>query len=536
MIMKYTDIIDHLNQLNPLVVSNNGPTGDLIAAEVFHPFAVYGSLNRNTLYICNLSALCEADSFFNECNFLCVKDCDLSGMCFSYSGIKRNIAIIPTRSDVEEICKTITALLRDEIAYGRKLEQLLLAYEKIEDVQSIANTAYQILGNPIIISDSSFKILAMSQNVDYQGILLEVGEPDGAIPKSCLALMKQDRIFESYRENEFLLMEDKNHQWLFYPIYVNGIRCGAIGAVAMTAPFTWFDRQLIRRISMLVAMELQKAQEFGVRTDLQYDYLFFDMLQGKNVNGDMLHIRARYLGWTIEEHLQILCLQISPHGKKKDVLRYGERLGEQIRTLFHNCRYSIYQNQIVFLISSNTRESLFTENERYALYTICKNIKVCIGVSNPYGDILQTKTAYEQAQKAMLMGPVFFGNEEKADNSTCDIFTYQQIAPFHICEALFQQSNSIIFLHSAIREIIAYDKKKNTCLLDTLFSYLRHSHNISKVTSELFIHRNTLQYRINKIKEITKLDLNNGEENMLLLLSIYLKKYQEFSNRDDSNG
>ena len=347
--------------------------------------------------------------------------------------------------------------------------------------------------------------------------------------------MRQDRIFENYREGEFIVMEEKQYTWLFYPIYANGIRCGAIGSIAINGSFSLFDRQLIRRVAMLVAVELQRLQDFNISKDLQYDYLFFDMLQGKSPE-NTLRARARYLGWSLAEHLQILCMHIPAKSKKGDAVQYGQRLGEQVIRILSNCRYSIYENHLVFIKSSANLEELMNESEHYALTVFCKNNRVSIGASNHFGDFDKTSLAYQQAQKALLMGPVFCRGEERKKDDEYGLYVYRDVAPYHICDALFQQNNSLIFLHSAVRQLAQFDAKKGTCLVDTLFHYLRHNADIGATAEELHVHANTLRYRINRIKEICGLELKDGEENMLLLLSIYLKKYQTYSYRNIENN
>ncbi|MCG0276223.1 MAG: helix-turn-helix domain-containing protein [Thermosediminibacteraceae bacterium] len=54
--------------------------------------------------------------------------------------------------------------------------------------------------------------------------------------------------------------------------------------------------------------------------------------------------------------------------------------------------------------------------------------------------------------------------------------------------------------------------KEREILMNTLFIYAINGGNLSKTSKECFLHRNTLIYRISKLREILKNNLNNPED------------------------
>ena len=69
-----------------------------------------------------------------------------------------------------------------------------------------------------------------------------------------------------------------------------------------------------------------------------------------------------------------------------------------------------------------------------------------------------------------------------------------------------------------------YDKQNATNMVETLDCYFACNCNVSETAKALFIHRNTLIYRIDKIKSILGRDLKDSEERLLLQLG--LRGYQ----------
>ena len=68
------------------------------------------------------------------------------------------------------------------------------------------------------------------------------------------------------------------------------------------------------------------------------------------------------------------------------------------------------------------------------------------------------------------------------------------------------------YFTETLRPLLDYDKKKSTDLVRTLESYFKNNSNINKTSEELFTHYNTILYRLERIQEITKLDLNDANE------------------------
>ena len=69
-----------------------------------------------------------------------------------------------------------------------------------------------------------------------------------------------------------------------------------------------------------------------------------------------------------------------------------------------------------------------------------------------------------------------------------------------------------------------YDEKHNTKLGETLETYLTLERNVVQTARALFIHRSTLFYRLDRIHQITGLDLDNPRIRLYLLMSYQMLK------------
>lgn len=78
------------------------------------------------------------------------------------------------------------------------------------------------------------------------------------------------------------------------------------------------------------------------------------------------------------------------------------------------------------------------------------------------------------------------------------------------------------YLHPAVLRLREYDARKGSCLFETLACYLSCGKKAGRTAEKLYIHRNTLQYRLEKILDLTQLDFDDEQEIFYLRLSIEL--------------
>jgi DNA-binding PucR family transcriptional regulator len=76
------------------------------------------------------------------------------------------------------------------------------------------------------------------------------------------------------------------------------------------------------------------------------------------------------------------------------------------------------------------------------------------------------------------------------------------------------------FADDVLGELAAYDVAQRASLLETLAAFLGANGNLRRAGDELFVHVNTVSYRIRRIEEITALDLNSSADRLLAHMAI----------------
>ena len=142
----------------------------------------------------------------------------------------------------------------------------------------------------------------------------------------------------------------------------------------------------------------------------------------------------------------------------------------------------------------------------------CK-VSALIGVSEECGDYTGIPLALRQGRRAAEIGA-------KTENGE-GLYFYSQMRLGRIVASFSPEIRPILQ-----RDILSKLLENHAdSLLETLFTYFEMNGNVSQTAEKLFIHRNTLQYRFRKIKEITGFDIYHIDDLVQLRLAVLQYRY-----------
>ena len=140
--------------------------------------------------------------------------------------------------------------------------------------------------------------------------------------------------------------------------------------------------------------------------------------------------------------------------------------------------------------------------------------KVAIGISTVVENIKDLARAYKEAQVALEVGKVFETEKNIISYENLGIGRLIYQLPTTLCEMFLQEVFKKGSLESLDRET-----------LQTIQSFFENNLNVSETSRKLFVHRNTLVYRLEKIRKLTGLDLREFEHAITFKVALMVKKY-----------
>lgn len=137
-----------------------------------------------------------------------------------------------------------------------------------------------------------------------------------------------------------------------------------------------------------------------------------------------------------------------------------------------------------------------------------------VGIGSTVDGLKELARSFKEAQIALEVGKVF--DTEKAiisyDNLGIARLIYQ--LPTTLCESFLRE----VFKRGSIESL---DQET----LFTIQKFFENNLNVSETSRRLFVHRNTLVYRLEKIKKITGLDLREFDHAIVFKIALMVKKY-----------
>lgn len=187
-----------------------------------------------------------------------------------------------------------------------------------------------------------------------------------------------------------------------------------------------------------------------------------------------------------------------------------------------------YANNLMFLIFSND----YSEGEKSveaveAVFNLISSKYLEVENSLSFSRIRESnsdiKISYKEAFKALSMIDIY--------NRDLKIIKYKELGIIRWLVELSDIKEIQRYCYENLGPILEYDKKHGMDLMGTLKCYFQNNRHLLKTSQELFIHRNTLLYRLSTIKELLKIDLDDAMIDLELFNSILIYEFINLKNK-----
>ncbi|MCL2035785.1 MAG: helix-turn-helix domain-containing protein [Oscillospiraceae bacterium] len=196
---------------------------------------------------------------------------------------------------------------------------------------------------------------------------------------------------------------------------------------------------------------------------------------------------------------------------------------EVIRNLFPDKSkdfvFNISENDVVLVkeIRHNTDTKNLEKLARSVSDTLSGEFftRSVIGIGLPVTGIRELARSFRDAQTAIEVGKVFDTDKSIISYSNLGIARLIYHLPTALCDTFLAE----VFKRGGTIETLDHE------IMFTIQRFFENSLNVSETARKLFVHRNTLVYRLDKIKKMTGLDLRDFEDAIVFKLALMVKKY-----------
>lgn len=176
----------------------------------------------------------------------------------------------------------------------------------------------------------------------------------------------------------------------------------------------------------------------------------------------------------------------------------------------------------IILIKTLTKADTYEDVEKFAKTMVdTLSMEALVQVRVAYGSIIDqikdVSKCYKEASMALDVGRIFYAHK--------DVLAYNQLGigrlihqlPFSLCEMFLEE----VFSGNALEQ---FDKET----LATVNAFFENNLNISETARKMYLHRNTLGYRLDKIQKTTGLDVKKFEDALTFKIALMVSDHKKF--------
>ena len=268
-------------------------------------------------------------------------------------------------------------------------------------------------------------------------------------------------------------------------------------------------------IAKIAACQIQNLiQAYKERVDKQ---TFFQNLILDNLLLVDIYNRAKKLNIPVEENRIVYLVEINDE-KDNDAM-------EMLKNLFpaQNGNYitSVDESNVILIKNMKSSDDYNGAQEVATMILDMMSSEAMISVSVSYGTIVNKlkdmSKSYKEAKLALDVAKIFYAGKRVIAYNTLGIGRLIYQLPINLCQ---------MFIREVFNERVPEELDEE--ILQTIDKFFENNLNVSETARQLFIHRNTLVYRIEKLQKATGLDIRVFEDALTFKIALMVVNYMNY--------
>lgn len=392
------------------------------------------------------------------------------------------------------------------------------------DIDELADVIGELLQNPITIEDADHKLIAYSshgESTDQARWSTIMGR---RVPEKVLTRLWKDGVFQA-----LLTQDDPVHvpakdeiglgKRVAIAIRRNNDVLGYIWAQEVNRPISADDDEILRQAARAAVARLMQRQGKRKAEEQRRKEFLWELLLGNHSSETAIRQKADTLQMQLPTSY-LICIVEAP----------GARLDQYLYPLLMRDKlyWVVDGSQIILLIGlmeskKEPSDVLLRKVEQFLADSLEKlEAHVSEGqVTAGYGVGYKTYTdivkSYREALHAVKVKKLF-------PRETEGIHGYHELGIYRYLLQVKQWEEEQGYRNERIEKLRQYDHDNQTAMLETLETFLDAAGKVNVTAQRLHVHINTLSYRLRRIEEIMRVDLENMNQRAALYLELKMAK------------
>lgn len=327
----------------------------------------------------------------------------------------------------------------------------------------------------------------------------------------------------------------KNNKYTARWIHSSQRLVGGVFVWGLDSDLNAWKKAALEESTIITAVEIERLRTISNTYQHFRNDLLETLIKENSLNYEVISRRAKEVNWDLERRYKIIVLDYNvDQVTKNNNLPRSQYILNMLNDFENELRWQIpktlvgldSENRLTLLIPDETIENNLIYNLERVIKTI--NITYFYGGMGRLNNVESLASSYKEAILALKVAK---SNGENKINRESDltISSYTDLNVERILFAEDPRTESKNLVTEYIYKIIEYDQLKNSEILRTLKVFIHNEANYDDTAKAMFIHKNTVRYRINKVRELTKLNPGKMKDLLILQLAVTSLSFDDFN-------
>ncbi|MFQ3544701.1 helix-turn-helix domain-containing protein [Halobacillus rhizosphaerae] len=415
-----------------------------------------------------------------------------------------------------------------------EVKELIL---QAEDIHKATELISSKLHKPVIIENKNFELISYSSSMEEFDLTQQKTILSKKCPIFIIDRLKKEGIVQRLDQNpdpvRVASMEDLGfHQRMVIGAKHLGHTMGYIWIQESENPMQQDELSFLEEITPHLGKLIYDVYKRVNAKEGRREELLWKLLHHEYGSESQFRHDASMAKLTLPERFSVVVFSVTaPHYNflldylEETVLQFGGK---------RDLHYLKTEFQMILVLHGELKEEYSSRDLSRALIHELKSnteedyfYNFLIGVGKEYTKLFNMRKSFLEALEVIETANFITPRPESMPREFSKLGIYRYLA------ALYEKNSSEDYYSDDLLSLIQNDSEKQTDLLRTLEVYLANNGKGKQTANELFIHPNTLNYRIKQIQELTNIDFNDFNMKSylyteLLLLNNVHSYYQRY--------
>jgi hypothetical protein len=407
---------------------------------------------------------------------------------------------LPSFGEANQVFEEIRSNFLKEVRTNTtRLHEHFLRIVLAEGLEGLVEELSNRTGRPVSIETANFQVLAQ-RNMSAT----PANQKQALTEHIGLALHRSKR---SQTKEDFVdilhIKPFKIGRRLVAPILIDDVAVGFISCATKANENLDMLTDCLQPAASAATVEFYQRRQDGTIFAVTQKSLLKDLLSGRGLSASDQERVERHYGFDLCDGLFVFAVDVSGSDSQRLTESFEESLavteveGTRVFVIPYNHKEGKNWQQFAEDLKTRLKKFVATKDGK-------TDLRVQIGAGRLAPNILNLAEAYREARQALIIGTMIEGEHEFS-------VSYGDLGIKRLLYLMIDHPELQRFYEENLGPLDRYDSEWDSELVPSLRVYLEQGANLNSAARALFIHRHTMNYRLEQIADILKVDIDSQE-------------------------